>query len=177
MLVFILLISFYLFCVFCVAKGFLKNIEFVLLASFTLLLMFTPINPQWRIYFFINFFTNFFTNFSLAFTYYQQCAFIFICLHSFSSAFTYFYSYEPIFISQNLFLPVCTYSHLSESFKTFSCFLQCSWKSSRVYEYHRLKQIFYHQKMIATFNWLPIFQFYVFYFEFFSFCVLLFFVE
>ena len=45
------------------------------------------------------------------------------------------------------------------------------YENKQAYESDHLKQIFYHQNTIMIFCWLPKFPFYVFYFEFFSFCV------
>ena len=84
-----------------------------------------------------------------------------------------FFLSKSIFNCVHLFISVRTYDHLQKYF------LMCShlWESiflspyenKQAYEYHHLKQNFYHQNTIMIFCWFRIFQFYVFYFEFFSF--------
>ena len=58
LLVFILSISFHLFCVFCVATRFLKKFKLVVETSYIILLMFTPPPPQLP-YFSLNLSSNF----------------------------------------------------------------------------------------------------------------------
>ena len=55
-----------MFCVFCVAKIFLKKFDFVLIAWFTMLLMCTPVNHPMENLFFQQFFHQFFTNFFIS---------------------------------------------------------------------------------------------------------------
>ena len=91
---------------------------------------------------------------------------------------TYFYRSEPIlicqnfFVRQNLFSPVCSCFYLRESFILYdhlwkfllvydhlweSIFLSL-YEKKQVYEYHRLKQIFYHQNIndILLISYVPI---------------------
>ena len=83
-----------LFCVFFRLKFLSKRFEIVLIASFIILLMCTPLNLPMENYFPIIQHQSFFTN-----------LLIFICMHL-------FYLSEPILICQNLFLSVRTYFHL-----------------------------------------------------------------
>ena len=120
---------------------------------------------------------------------------IFIYVHLFLFVRTSFYLSEPILICQNLFLFVKTYFHLCalifvcenlflfmiifENLFLFmiiceNLFSLSLYEKKQVYEHHHLKQIFCHQNMIMIFWWFHTFQFYVFCFEFFSFCALLF---
>ena len=94
---------------------------------------------------------------------------------------TYFYLWKSLFIYDNLwesFLFVRIFlnpSYLWESLLIYdhlceSIFLSL-WENKQEYEYHYLKQIFYHQNTLMIFCWFCMFQFYVFWFEFFLFCV------
>ena len=56
-------------------------------------------------------------------------------------------------------------------FMIYVCVNLCFCDNKQVYEYHHLKQIFYHQKQIMIFCWFHMFQVCVFFFEFFLFCV------
>ena len=110
------------------------------IASFTILMVYTPFNPSME-----NYFSN---NPAPSFFYH-----IFICVHP-------FYLSEPLLICQNLFLFVRTYfylwesllvyDHLWESFLVYdhlwkSIFLSL-YENKYVYEYH-------HQNMIMIFYW------------------------
>ena len=137
--------------------------------------------------------------FFITFICFHLCSFIFICKNLFLSMIVceYFFLFMTIcenlfFFCENLlFMIICEnlfffviiflnpsdlwkslliYDHLCESLRTSFCFFSL-YENKQAYEYCHLKQIFYHQNMIMIFSWLWIFQFCVFYCEFFSFCV------
>ena len=98
---------------------------------------------------------------------------VIIFFYLFSLIHTYFYLWELMRIFLNPSYPwesLLIYDHLWEFFSTSFAFYSL-YESKQAYEYHYLNQIFYHQNMIMISCWLRIFQFHVFYFEFFSFCV------
>ena len=81
--------------------------------------------------------------------------FTLICQNLFLFVKTHFYLSEPVFICQNPLLFVRTYFHLWESLLIYdhlweSIFLSL-YENKQVYEYHNLKQIFYHQNIITIF--------------------------
>ena len=86
----------------------------------------------------------------------------FICMHLFLFVWILDYLWKSLLfvrISLNLF------------FFMIICANLCLYENKQAYESHHLKQIFYHQKQIIIFCWFYMFQFCVFCFEFFSFCV------
>ena len=110
MLAFILLNSFWLLCVFCVAEMFLKKLEFVLIASITILLTCAPIKHLFKNLFSTKFSTNFFT----ALTYFYLCLLISICENLFLSLNIFSFLWESLLISENLFFSVRISSYLWE---------------------------------------------------------------
>ena len=139
----------------------LKN-EFVLITSFTILLMCTPLTPPSYGELFSTELAPIFLRHSL----------IFIYVHLFLFVRTSFYLSEPILICQNLFLFVKTYFHLCalifvcenlflfmiifENLFLFmiiceNLFSLSLYEKKQVYEHHHLKQIFCHQNMIMIF--------------------------
>ena len=119
--------------------------------------MCTPLNSPMENLFFHQFFTNSINNFISNFLF-SRALFLFIC--------TYSHLWKLMRICENLFFPVRFFESVFFSAKTY--FLKSLWKSAS-YEHHHLRCIFYYH------CWLHMFQFYGFYFEFFSFCFLLFF--
>ena len=89
------------------------------------------------------------------------CARFFICDHLRESLLFMRIFLNPSYLWESLLI----YDHLCESI-----FLSL-WENKQEYEYHYLKQIFYHQNTLMIFCWFCMFQFYVFWFEFFLFCV------
>ena len=138
LLVFILSISFHLFCAFCVAKRFLKKFKLVFETSYIILLMFTPLNSPifHQIYHQIL---------------WSRALFLFIC--------TYSPLLELIRICENIFFLVGIFE--SVLFSVENWFFKSLWKQASV-EYYHLICIFHHQNVIMVFCWLHVFQFYVF---------------
>ena len=95
-----LLISFYFFCVFCVAKSFLQKKEFILIASITMLLKCTLSTSLWRNY---------------AWPYFYLWESLLIHYHLRKSFLIYDYLWESLPFCENffeLFLSVRTSSYL-----------------------------------------------------------------
>ena len=184
--IFILLISFYLFCVFYAAKIFLRKIW---VCPDSLIYYTTDVYPPQSPYgklFFSNFFICMHLFLSLRISSYSRS---FVRIFSFlrESFLIYDHLWESILFSENffwtllicenlllfmiiyenlfLFMIVC--KNLLEHILAF--YNLC--ENRQAYEHHHLRCIFHHQNMIIIFCWLYMFEFYVFYFEFFSFCV------
>ena len=107
------------FVFFVLQKFLLKKIELVLMASFTILVMCTPLNPSIKIYF--------------------SPIFFFFCMHLFwfmripynhlQKIFSYLWSSARIFLNPSyLWESLYIHDHLWESFRTYFCFLQSLWK-------------------------------------------------
>ena len=82
------------------------------------------------------------------------------------------YLYAFVFICNHLWEPFWISSYLWSSTRIYFLSL---YENNQAYENHHLKQIFYHQNMTMIFCRFRMFPFYVFYLEFFSFYVWLFF--
>ena len=130
----------------CTQILFVKKIwlEIALIALNTILLKYTPYQPPYQKFIFMN---------------------LFLTVWIFD------YLWESLLFERTFLNP----SHLWESLLIYdhlweSIFLSL-YENKQVYEYHHLKQIFYHQNTIVISCWFLMFQFYDFYFEFFSFCV------
>ena len=106
-------------------------LEIVLIASYTLLMTSTPINPP------------------------IENLFVHIYFHLWSSV-------------------RMSFENLSHLWFDFIWSFLSLYENRQAYEYHCLKQIFYHQNTIMIFCWFDMFPFYVFCLEFFSFYVWLF---
>ena len=76
-------------------------------------------------------------------------------------------SFWTLLICENLFL----FMMICENFLAHFFAFYSLYENKQAYKYHHLKQIFYHINMIMIFCWLRMSQFYVSYFEFFSFWV------
>ena len=141
-----------------------------MITSFTILLMYTRFNHPMENYFLPNLTPIFF----IAFIYFHLCALIFICKNFFLFMIVCENLFLFMIICENLFFFVMIFlnpsylwkslligGHLWESFNTSFDFYSL-YENKEAYEYHHLKQIFYHRNMIMIFCWLRIFQFYVF---------------
>ena len=145
---------------FVLQKFFLEKFEFVLIASFTILLMCTTIDPLFKYLFFLPYLAPLFLLHLI----------IFIWVHLFLSVRVSSYLWESLLIYDRLWESFLIRDHMWESFRTTSCFLNLC-ENKQAYEQHDLRCVCHHQNMIMIFCWLHMFQFCVFYFEFFSFCV------
>ena len=120
------------FVFFVVQKVFLKKFEFVLIASFTIVLILPLSTPYLRIYFS----TNLVSIFSLHLL-------LFICICSD------FYLLESLLICENLFLFMIIYENLflftiiCENLLEHLTFYKL--ENKQAYEHHHLRSIFYHQ--------------------------------
>ena len=74
-----------------------------------------------------------------------------------------------LLICENLLLFMVICENILAQILLFTIFL-----NKQGYEYHHLKHILYYQNTIIIFRWFRMLQFYVFYFEFFSICVRIF---
>ena len=124
-----------------------KRLEIGLIASFTILLMCTSYQPAFRKFI---------------------CAHVFLFVIIWENLFFLWESFWILLICENLFLFMIICVNL--------LFLSV-YEHKSAYECHHSKQIFYHQNMVMIFCWFCMFPFYVFCFEFCSFCVWVLFVK
>ena len=124
-LIFILVVCFYLICVFVLQIFLLKSLEILLIASFTMPLMCNPLNPPYGELFFTNVFFICKLLFSTVWIFYD---------HLWESFFIYVYLWGSFYFCENFFKPSWSvrtyffYDDLCECFKTSLSFLQSSWK-------------------------------------------------
>ena len=123
---------FWVLVLFVRSKSFHKKnwLEIVLIASYTILVICTPINPPIE---------GFFVR-----TYFYLWSSVRISF------------FMGIFLNPYLWESLLIYDHLWESI-----FLSL-YENKLVYEFHHLKQIFYHQNMIMILYWFRMFQVYIF---------------
>ena len=155
MLVLILLMSFHLFWVFCVANIFLKNI-WVCPAS--LIYYNTDLYPYSTPYLRIYFLPN------LA-PFFLPHLLIFICVPLLLSVKISSYLWSSVRIFSYSWLIIC--ENLSWNLLAFYNLFQ----NKQAWECHHLRRMFYHQNMIMIICLLHMYQFCIICFEFFSFCV------
>ena len=123
---------------FVLQKVFLKKFEFVLIASFTIVLILPLSTPYLRIYFPPNLVSIFSLHLLL-----------FICIRSD------FYLLESLLICENLFIFMIIYENLflfmiiCENLLEHLTFYKL--ENKQAYEHHHLRSIFYHQNMITIF--------------------------
>ena len=207
-----MLVGFFLFCVFCVAKIYFKKLILSRVCYDSLIYCITDVYSLQQPYQEL-FFTKFSINLFTIFTYFHLCATILpvrTSCYSWSSVKISSYSWSSVrtfsswqefllihdhlwesfifcknlllvmIVCENLFFFVRIFlnpSYLWESLHINDRLLEfCSpffpfysfYETKQAYEYHHLKQIFYHKNMFCL---LHMFQIYIFYFEFFWFCV------
>ena len=144
----------------------INRLKIVSITSNTILLMCTPLKHPME---------NYFPPtqrhfFSSPRNYFHLWKSLLIYDHLWESFLSHNHLWKSFFICQNLFSSECTYfflwefyDHLQKSFRIYdhlseSIFLSL-YENKQVYEYHHLKQIFYHQNTIIIFCWFCIFHF------------------
>ena len=126
------------FVFFVLEKFLLKKIELVLIASFTILVICTPLNPSIKIYFSPIFFF-------FACTYFDLWeSLIIICKKSFLIYDHLQEFFWTLLICENLFIFMIICENLLEHIFAFYSL----YENKQVYEYHHLKQIYYYQNII-----------------------------
>ena len=149
---------------YCIWNFFFKKFGIVLIASITILLTCTTLNPPMKNYFLSSCFylhASIFNCVNLLWSYFRISSFyenVVFLQESFWNLLICENLFLYMIICENLFLFMITCENLLEYlFAFYSLF-----ENKQVYECHHLKQIFYHQNLIVIFRWLRMFQFYVF---------------